>query len=116
MPASAATLTSSSTRSSLRRCRPAASGRTAAGARRPAGSHGELGALAVAAGEPAAVERAPRDHAHAVALARRQHRRSIPRTKIEYGGCSHTNRSRPRRSATHCASTMSSAGNVDDPR
>ena len=35
---------------------------------------------------------------------------SMPRTKIEYGGCSHRNRSRPRRSATHCASTICSAG------
>src|SRR5215207_4384896 len=41
--------------------------------------------------------------------------RSISRTRIEYGGCSHRNRSRTRRSATHCASTMCSAGNVDEP-
>ena len=33
---------------------------------------------------------------------------SIPRTRIEYGGCSQTKRSRPRRSATHCASTIGS--------
>ncbi len=33
-----------------------------------------------------------------------------PRTRIEYGGCSQLNRSRPRRSATHCASTMCDAG------
>ena len=40
----------------------------------------------------------------------------MPRTSIEYGGCSHTKRSRPRRSATHCASTISDAGNVELPR
>ena len=39
----------------------------------------------------------------------------MPRLTIEYGGCSVRNRSRPRRSATHCASTISEAGNVDDP-
>ena len=39
----------------------------------------------------------------------------MPRTKIEYGGCSHRNRSRPRRSATHCASTICSAGKVELP-
>src|SRR5260370_20237388 len=43
-------------------------------AARHAGVGGELGALAVAAGEVAAGERAPRDHAHSVALARGQHR------------------------------------------
>ena len=31
---------------------------------------------------------------------------SMPRTSSEYGGCSVTKRSRPRRSATHCASTI----------
>ena len=31
--------------------------------------------------------------------------RSMTLTKMEYGGCSHTNRSRSRRSAAHCAST-----------
>ena len=41
---------------------------------------------------------------------------SIPRTRIEYGGCSQTNRSRWRRSATHCASTIADAGNVELPR
>ena len=41
---------------------------------------------------------------------------SIPRTSSEYGGCSQTNRSRPRRSATHCASTISCAGNVELPK
>ena len=41
---------------------------------------------------------------------------SIPRTSIEYGGCSQTNRSRPRRSATHCASTIWCAGNVELPK
>ena len=40
---------------------------------------------------------------------------SMPRTKIEYGGCSVTKRPSPRRSATHCASTISCAGNVDEP-
>ena len=40
---------------------------------------------------------------------------SFTRLKIEYRGCSETKRSRPRRSAAHWASTMSSAGNVDDP-
>ena len=34
----------------------------------------------------------------------------MPRTRIEYGGCSVMNRSRPRRSATHWASTIRSAG------
>ncbi len=41
---------------------------------------------------------------------------SIPRTRIEYGGCSHTKRSRLRRSATHCASTIADAGQVELPR
>ena len=36
--------------------------------------------------------------------------RSAPRLRIEYGGCSARKRSRPRRSAVHCASTMSWAG------
>ena len=40
---------------------------------------------------------------------------STPRTRMEYGGCSVTKRSRPRRSATHCASTIWPAGKVDDP-
>ena len=40
---------------------------------------------------------------------------SMPRTKIEYGGCSQRNRTYPRRSATHWASTICSAGNVEDP-
>ncbi len=35
---------------------------------------------------------------------------SMPRTRIEYGGCSQMKRSRARRSATHCASTMVDAG------
>jgi len=39
----------------------------------------------------------------------------MARSRIEYGGCSVRNRSRPRRSATHCAFTMSDAGVVDDP-
>ena len=39
----------------------------------------------------------------------------MPRLRIEYGGCSVRKRSRPRRSATHWASTMSEAGKVDDP-
>ena len=38
----------------------------------------------------------------------------MPRTSIEYGGCSHTNRSRWRRSAVHWASTMDDGGKVDD--
>ena len=41
---------------------------------------------------------------------------SMPRTRIEYGGCSHTKRSRLRRSATHWASTISDAGKVELPR
>src|SRR2546423_12836036 len=40
---------------------------------------------------------------------------STPRTSSEYGGCSHTNRSRPRRSATHLASTIWLAGEVHEP-
>ena len=39
----------------------------------------------------------------------------MPRTSSEYGGCSHMNRSRPRRSATHCASTIWLGGNVELP-
>ena len=35
---------------------------------------------------------------------------STDRAKIEYCGCSHTKRSRLRRSATHWASTIQSAG------
>ncbi len=34
---------------------------------------------------------------------------------MEYGGCSVRKRSRPCRCATHCASTMSEAGKVDEP-
>jgi hypothetical protein len=34
---------------------------------------------------------------------------------MEYGGCSQTNRSRPRSRATHWASTICDAGNVDEP-
>ena len=41
---------------------------------------------------------------------------SIPRTRMEYGGCSVTKRSRERRSATHWASTISWAGNVELPK
>ena len=37
----------------------------------------------------------------------------MPRLRIEYGGCSVRNRSSPRRSATHCASTRFEAG-IDD--
>ena len=40
---------------------------------------------------------------------------STPRTRIEYGGCSHTKRSRPRSRATHCASTIRLGGNVEEP-
>ena len=40
---------------------------------------------------------------------------SIPRTSIEYGGCSQTKRSRPRDCATSCAATISLAGYVDEP-
>ncbi len=40
---------------------------------------------------------------------------SISRTSIEYGGCSQTNRSRPRCWATHCASTICEAGKVEEP-
>jgi len=40
----------------------------------------------------------------------------MPRTRMEYGGCSVMKRSRPRRSATHCASTICSAGNVELPK
>jgi len=39
----------------------------------------------------------------------------MPRLRIEYEGCSARKRARPRRSAPHCASTISDAGNVDDP-
>jgi hypothetical protein len=39
----------------------------------------------------------------------------MPRASSEYGGCSVRNRYSPRRSATCCASTMPSAGNVDEP-
>ena len=41
---------------------------------------------------------------------------SIPRTRMEYGGCSVTKRSRARRSATHWASTISWAGKVELPK
>ncbi|RPK53292.1 hypothetical protein EES40_01445 [Streptomyces sp. ADI93-02] len=41
--------------------------------------------------------------------------RSMPRFRIEYGGCSVRNRARPRRSETHCASTISEAGKVEVP-
>ena len=40
---------------------------------------------------------------------------SIPRARMEYGGCSVRKRPRPRRSATWWDSTMSSAGNVEHP-
>jgi hypothetical protein len=39
----------------------------------------------------------------------------MPRARSEYGGCSVRNRSSPRRSDTWCASTISSAGNVEQP-
>src|SRR5215217_6827237 len=41
--------------------------------------------------------------------------RSTSRTSSEYGGCSHMNRSRPRRSAVHCASTICDGGKVEEP-
>ena len=41
---------------------------------------------------------------------------SMLRTRMEYGGCSVTKRSRARRSATHCASTISWAGKVELPK
>ena len=41
--------------------------------------------------------------------------RAMERVRIEYGGCSVRNRANPRRSAVHCASTMSEAGKVDAP-
>ena len=41
---------------------------------------------------------------------------SMPRVRIEYGGCSVTNRSRPRSRAVHCASTIADTGNVEWPR
>lgn len=40
----------------------------------------------------------------------------MPRARMEYGGCSVRNRPRPRRSATTCDSTISSAGNVEQPK
>jgi len=40
---------------------------------------------------------------------------STPLARIEYGGCSHTKRSRPRRSATHCASTIAEGAKVELP-
>ena len=40
---------------------------------------------------------------------------STARTRIEYGGCSVTNRCSPRSRATHCASTIWLAGNVEEP-
>jgi hypothetical protein len=40
---------------------------------------------------------------------------SIARVRIEYGGCSLTNRCRRRSRAVHCASTMSEAGYVEWP-
>ena len=41
--------------------------------------------------------------------------RSICRARMEYGGCSQRNRSRPRRSLTHCASWICQPWNVDEP-
>ena len=70
--------------------------------------------LAEPAGEPAAGQRAPRDDAHAVAAGRSgSTAASMPRVRMEYGGCSVRNRWEPRRSAAHWASTISSAGNVE---
>ena len=40
---------------------------------------------------------------------------SMARTRTEYGGCSLTNRWRPRSRAAHCASTMADAGKVEPP-
>ena len=40
---------------------------------------------------------------------------STARTRIEYGGCSVTKRCRLRSRATHCASTIWLAGNVEEP-
>ena len=39
----------------------------------------------------------------------------MPRLRMEYAGCSVWKRARPRRSATHCASTMSAADVCEAP-
>ena len=92
----------------------AATGRSAPGSGRP-GARRRLLALAVAAAQPAARERAPRDHAHAVPLqtgstSARSRGRAASRAAART-----TKRSRPRRSAVHCASTISWAGKVELP-
>ena len=56
---------------------------------------------APAARQPAAGERAAGDDAHAVTLSGGQHVGSIPRTSIEYGGCSVRKRSQTRLRAAH---------------
>ncbi len=40
----------------------------------------------------------------------------MPRTRMEYGGCSVENRASPRRSDAQWASTIDSAGNVEQPK
>src|ERR1700722_16354381 len=40
---------------------------------------------------------------------------SMPRARIEYGGCSQTKRWCPRSRATHCALTICAAGYVEEP-
>ena len=74
MPASLASFSRSSTRSSLRWFSGLVEVEPVGDAGCPPGRRGRV-ALAVLAGEPAAGERAPRDDAHPVALAGRQHRR-----------------------------------------
>ncbi|CAB4933349.1 unannotated protein [freshwater metagenome] len=42
--------------------------------------------------------------------------RSMPRTSIEYGGCSLMNRPECRTDAAHCACTTCEGRNVEDPK
>ena len=73
MPASAATLISSSTSSSLRALPGSGRVEPAGQPPGPAVGHVDVGVLAVLAGQPAAGQRAPGDHAHAVPGAGGQH-------------------------------------------
>ena len=79
---------------------------------------GSSASLAVAARQPAAGERAPRDHAHAVALADRQHVALDPADEHASRAAARRRTARGRGAPpTHCASTICvGAGTSSCPR
>lgn len=76
---------------------------------------GLLGARTVAAGEPAAGEGLQDSTPSPYRCATGSTSRSMPRASSEYGGCSATTRSRPRRSAVHWPSTIAEGSKVEVP-